>query len=604
MNHSDLIKPARQGDLSALTQLLHRALGPKGIRPLLTRSGSTLHIQLQTEGSVAAAAVIPSLRAGFLRLGIPGLDTLEISAEISGGQGAEPQWRQVCVLSGPSQESEQDPPANLLQTGAILAGTYRLLRQLAQNDRRRTWLAESKKGSGEHHPTQVVLKLLPFEPGLQWADFKLFQREARVLQHLDHPLIPRYCDSFEFTTPDHTTWFGLAQTYVPGRSLKELLEAGHRFTEAEVRRIAADVLSVLVYLHQLSPPLLHRDIKPSNLIADDQGRTHVVDFGSVQERSPSPGQSFTVVGSYGYAPVEQFGGRAVPASDLYALGATLIHLLTGTPPADLPQHQLKIQFAGRISISPALARWIDRLIEPAPENRYRTALAALQALQSLPPEEPQTQPQIPNSDGSDGIPRDLTQLTAGHLLAHLQKIQYHQRFFTAARGEPLSADSRRNPMPQRIPKPYGCRIQLEATPAQVQIRLPRRGLYWGDLFPVGLWTVFAAVILSLGSWPFALALWGVAAWGSQVAFGRTRLTLRRDQVQIERRFLGIYLRRQEPTAAVLGVFHEQGQRMPWAVNSHWVTLQVGIKSYRLGGHPLSWVECRWLAQEIQDWLKG
>jgi serine/threonine protein kinase len=592
MSHSDLLERARQGDLIALTQLLHRSLGPKGIRPHLTRNGSTLHIQLQAQQGVAAAAVVPSLKMGFQRLGIPGIDRLEISA----GQGSQAQ--QVCVLSAPSRQLAQDPPANLLQTGAILAGKYRLLRQLAQNDRRRTWLAEQLQDNVQPpaQPLTVVLKLLPFERGLQWADFTLFQREVRVLQHLDHPLIPRYCDSFEFTTPDHTTWFGLVQTHVSGHSLKGLLETGHRFTESEVRRIAADVLSVLVYLHQLSPPLLHRDIKPSNLIADDQGRTHVVDFGSVQERSPSPGQSFTVVGSYGYAPVEQFGGRAVPASDLYALGATLIHLLTGTPPADLPQHQLKIQFAGRISLSPALACWIDRLIEPAPENRYRTALSALQALQGLQADEPRPAPKLPNSEGTeegiDGILQNFTQLTVGYMLAHRQKIQYLQHSFSAS------------PSPQRIPQPYGCRIQLESAPGQLQIVLPRRGLHWGDLFPVGLWAVFGAVILTLGSWPLALALWGMAAWGSQVAFGRTRLTLRRDHVQIERRFLGIYLRRQEPTAAILGAFYEQGQRVPWSVNSHWVTLQVGIKSYRLGGHPLSWVECRWLAQEIQSWLKG
>ncbi len=587
MSHSDLLERVRQGDLTALTQLLQRSFAPKGIRPHLTRNGSTLHIQLQADVDIPAPAVIRSLETGFQRLGIPGIEQLEISA----GKGSQTQWRQVCVLQGSGGSEEPHPPVNLLQAGAILAGKYRLLRQLAQNDRRRTWLAEQLQGSAQPptQPRTVVLKLLPFERGLQWADFNLFQREVRVLQHLDHPLIPKYCDSFEFTTPDHTTWFGLAQTYVPGQSLKGLLEAGHRFTEAEVKRIAADVLSVLVYLHQLSPPLLHRDIKPSNLIADAQGRTHVVDFGSVQERSPSPGQSFTVVGSYGYAPVEQFGGRAVPASDLYALGATLIHLLTGTPPADLPQQQLKIQFAGRISLSPALARWIDRLIEPAPENRYRTAWTALQSLEAL--DQDQSHPSAPQPQPLH--PAGIAGGTAS--LLPLLRLLYSPR--TALPPYPQLTT-------QWIPKPYGCRIRLDSAPGELQIVLPRRGLYWGDLFPVALWAVFAAVILSVGSWPFALALWGVAGWGSQVAFGRTRLTLRRDHVQIERRFLGIYLRRREPTAAILGAFHEQGQRVPWSVNSHWVTLQVGIKSYRLGGHPLNWVECRWLAQEIQSWLKG
>ncbi|MEN9229884.1 MAG: protein kinase [Thermostichus sp. DG02_5_bins_236] len=587
MSPSQLLERARQGDLVALTQLLERSFAPKGIQLHLTQRDSTLQIQLQADKDIPAAVVIRSLQTGFQRLRIPGIERLEVSAI----QGSQTQWRQVCRLGESGGSRDPDPLVNLLQSGAILAGRYQLLRQLAQNDRRRTWLAEQVQEGAEAQPQKVVLKLLPFERGLQWADYTLFQREVRVLQHLDHPLVPKYCHAFEFTTPDHTSWFGLAQTYVPGQSLKALLEAGHRFTEAEVRRIAADVLSVLVYLHQLSPPLLHRDIKPSNLIVDAQGRTHVVDFGSVQDHTPTPGQSFTVVGSYGYAPMEQFGGRAVPASDLYALGATLIHLLTGTPPADLPQQQLKIQFAGRISIAPALTRWIDRLVEPAPENRYRTAWAALQSLEALDYEPAHLSPPRPQPLHPDGIriPEGASSLLP------LLRLLYSRKAALPPYPQLTS---------EWIPKPYGCRIHLDAAPRELQIVLPRRGLYWGDLFPVALWAVFAAVILSLGSWPFALALWGVAGWGSQVAFGRTRLTLRRDHVQIERRFLGIYLRRREPTAAILGAFHEQGQRVPWAVSSHWVTLQVGVKSYRLGGQPLSWVECRWLAQEIQNWLKG
>ncbi|MFQ3583799.1 MAG: protein kinase [Cyanobacteriota bacterium] len=587
MSPSQLLERARQGDLVALTQLLQRSFARKGIQLLLTQRDSTLQIQLQADWDIPAAAVIQFLQTGFQRLRIPGIERLEVAAF----QGSQTQWRQVCVLHGSGGSGNPDPLLNQLQAGAILVGRYQLLRQLAQNDRRRTWLAEQVQEGAEPlaQPRTVVLKLLPFERGVQWSDYTLFQREVRVLQHLNHPLVPKYCHSFEFTTPDHTPWLGLAQTYVPGQSLKELLETGHRFTEAEVRRIAADVLSVLVYLHQLSPPLLHRDIKPSNLIVDGQGRTHVVDFGGVQDHTPTPGQSFTVVGSYGYAPMEQFGGRAVPASDLYALGATLIHLLTGTPPADLPQQQLKIQFAGRISISPGLARWIDRLVEPAPENRYRTAWAALQSLQALDSEPAHSSPPPPQPLSPAGIPEGASSLLPLLRLLYSRKV--------ALPPDPQLTNA-------WIPKPYGCRIRLDSAPGELQIVLPRRGLHWGDLFPVGFWMVFAAVVLSLGSWPFALALWGAAGWGSQVAFGRTRLTLRRDYVQIERRFLGIYLRRREPTAAILGAFHEQGQRVPWGVSSHWVTIQVGIKSYRLGGHPLSWVECRWLAQEIQSWLKG
>ncbi len=87
-----------------------------------------------------------------------------------------------------------------------------------------------------------------------------------------------------------------------------------------------------------------------------------------------------MVGTYGYTPMEQFGGRAIPASDLYALGATLIHLATGSAPTDLPQVDLRVSFQDRTSLTPALVRWLERMTEPAPERRFPSARAALEAL--------------------------------------------------------------------------------------------------------------------------------------------------------------------------------------------------------------------------------
>jgi serine/threonine protein kinase len=174
----------------------------------------------------------------------------------------------------------------------------------------------------------------------------LFEREAQVLKQLNHPRIPQYRDYFAID--DRMLWFGLVQDYIPGTSLKDLLSQGKRFSQEQVRQIAVEVLQILIYLHELNPPVLHRDIKPSNLILGDDGQVYLVDFGAVQDRAAKEGATFTVVGTYGYAPMEQFGGRTVPASDLYALGTTLIHLLTGIAPADLPQDDLRIQFSDKV----------------------------------------------------------------------------------------------------------------------------------------------------------------------------------------------------------------------------------------------------------------
>jgi serine/threonine protein kinase len=168
----------------------------------------------------------------------------------------------------------------------------------------------------------------------------------------------------------------MVQTYIPGISFKDLLTQGQRFTEVEIKAIAAEILQILQYLHSLNPAVLHRDIKPSNLLRGEDGQVYLVDFGAVQDRAATEGATFTVVGTYGYAPIEQFGGRTVPASDLYALGATLIHLVTGTAPADLPQRQMQIQFRDRANLSPTFANWLQKLTEAALENRFATATEA------------------------------------------------------------------------------------------------------------------------------------------------------------------------------------------------------------------------------------
>ncbi len=129
-------------------------------------------------------------------------------------------------------------------------------------------------------------------------------------------------------------------------------------------------------------PVLHRDIKPSNLILGEDNYIYLIDFGAVQDKAAFAGSTFTIVGTYGYAPMEQFGGRAVAASDLYTLGANLIHLLTGVSPADLPQQDLQIQF-GRISLDSNFVWWIAKLVQPYATKRFQTARQALDALRSL-----------------------------------------------------------------------------------------------------------------------------------------------------------------------------------------------------------------------------
>jgi serine/threonine protein kinase len=262
----------------------------------------------------------------------------------------------------------------MLTIGQTLYDRYQLQEKLGQSAGRQTWRALDLKAESK----PIVLKLLAFGDEMQWDDLKLFEREAQVLRQLDHPRIPKCLDSFSIE--DRILWFGLVQDYIAGTSLKQLIQDGKRFSEEEVRKIAIAVLDILRDLHQLNPPLLHRDIKPSNLILGTDEQIYLIDFGAVQDRAPVEGGTFTVVGTYGYTPIEQFGGRAVAASDLYALGTTLIHLLTGTAPADLPQRYLKVQWRDRATLTASFADWIDQLSHPDVEQRYQTANDAIQGL--------------------------------------------------------------------------------------------------------------------------------------------------------------------------------------------------------------------------------
>ena len=262
----------------------------------------------------------------------------------------------------------------------ILANRYEVQQQLGKKAGRRTFLATDLV-TGK----SVIVKLLAFSNDFEWDDLKLFEREAQTLKSLSHPHIPAYLDYFEVNSPTYKG-FALVQTYISAQTIEQYLQAGRKFTEIEVKEIAKAVLEILKYLHELNPPVVHRDIKPSNILLGERsgnsvGLVYLIDFGSVQTVLAAEGGTRTVVGTYGYMPQEQFGGRTVPASDLYSLGCTMIYLVTGTNPADLPQKDFRIQFQQVANISPSFANWLQRITEPSLEKRFSSATQALTALE-------------------------------------------------------------------------------------------------------------------------------------------------------------------------------------------------------------------------------
>jgi Serine/threonine protein kinase len=261
----------------------------------------------------------------------------------------------------------------------ILGDRYEVQQQLSKKAGRQTLLVRDLE-------TQklAVIKLLTFDSDFEWDDLKLFEREAAILKTLSHPAIPQYLDYLELDGKNGKG-FAIVQTYIEAKSLEQHLKAGRSFSETEIKEIAKALLEILTYLHGHTPPVIHRDIKPSNILLANRsghsvGQVYLVDFGSVQTLAGKEGGTVTVVGTYGYMPPEQFGGRAVPASDIYSLGATLIYLVTGSHPADLPQKNLKIQFEPAVNISQELTLWLKRMTEPSLERRLATVQDAFSAL--------------------------------------------------------------------------------------------------------------------------------------------------------------------------------------------------------------------------------
>ena len=249
---------------------------------------------------------------------------------------------------------------------AVAPGGYAVDRVLAQSPHGRVYRAQAPDGS------VVALKELQFAsvPGAQQID--AFEREAATLKTLHHPRIPRYVASFTEGEGVHLRLY-LAAEFIEGEPLSSRIARGP-FTEAELRDVAAQVLAVLAYLHKLG--VLHRDIKPDNLIVRPPGELVLVDFGSARQLSGSRTYGSTLVGTFGYMPTEQLGGTVDATSDLFALGATLLHAATGKPPADLLASDMSL----RVPRDAPLRDLIAQLVQPRRERRLQNAAAALEAL--------------------------------------------------------------------------------------------------------------------------------------------------------------------------------------------------------------------------------
>ncbi|HLK38866.1 MAG TPA: serine/threonine-protein kinase [Polyangiaceae bacterium] len=220
------------------------------------------------------------------------------------------------------------PPAPPDAHTTLHGGRYVLLGPLGTGSQGTTWDAVDRREG-----RAVAVKRFDVRGATAWKDVELAEREARVVATLDYPTLPRYVEHFEEGGALY-----LVMEKIEGVPLSELKG---KMTDADVMRLLRDADRALAYLHGRSPPVFHRDLKPSNVIRRPDGSFAFVDFGAVRERLRPQGGS-TVVGTFGYMAPEQFQGRAGPGSDVYAIGATAMAILTGSEPEELPHRGLAI----------------------------------------------------------------------------------------------------------------------------------------------------------------------------------------------------------------------------------------------------------------------
>src|SRR3989344_1253363 len=188
---------------------------------------------------------------------------------------------------------------------------------------------------------EVCIKTFSLLAANSWKAKELLEREKAILEQLDHPAIPKFKDYFTAGEGPREIHY-LVMEYVQGQNLARLVEGNKLFTVDEAAKIGQEVLEILGYLHSYAPPVIHRDIKPANLILTSEQRIKLVDFGSAQLEFAKMLGGSTMAGTPGYAPLEAMISQAVPQSDIYALGATLLHLLTRRDPHDFLDSQYRL----------------------------------------------------------------------------------------------------------------------------------------------------------------------------------------------------------------------------------------------------------------------
>jgi eukaryotic-like serine/threonine-protein kinase len=485
----------------------------------------------------------------------------------------------------------------------------------------------------------VALKAIALRGMRNWKVLELFERESRALQQLDHPAIPGFVDSFEVDGEDDVVYV-LVQCKASGTSLQNLLESGFRFSPEHTTELFRQLLDVLRFLSELNPIVLHRDVKPANIIVDisvdrpgSNGMTvSLVDFGAVNSGiiRETQDNTLTLIGTTGFMAPEQLGGTADARSDLYACGATMLYVLSGRSPSHVPHKRLRLDVA---SVVPKEKRVqlgntytvMQKLLEPAPEDRYQTARAALTALTAPPTLPRETFP----TNSSSGNPRRRRRGLRFDAIgdnddAFWSDNDSENEFDNAISGRRTLVGRSKDPV-MRVRQPAGSNVVIErdANDNLLRVFIPSKGVT-GQVLSSGAfafaWTGFtsfwtlgvltggASSIMALFSLPFWFAGAKMARKVADDVRGTTELVIsvgggEREVYFFSLRIGGAFGKPQEVEGDARDLIDAQVETTMFT-NGRPVTAMVlreGVNEH-LMGETLDQSEQVWLAGEINSFL--
>ncbi len=211
----------------------------------------------------------------------------------------------------------------------------------------------------------VLIKELSMRTLDQWKTEELFKREALVLSQLKHKAIPEFIENFSLGYKRNSRMY-IVMEFIEGKSLEQ--ERKERlYREREILELMKEILNVLNYIHSLTPPIIHRDLKPDNIMRRKDGSIVLIDFGSVRDIIKPNGGS-TLIGTSGYMPPEQFMGKVSKKSDYYALGVTIVVMLSRKSPEELYEG-LEFKWQKHIEVSEKFYNLLDMMLKYHEDER-------------------------------------------------------------------------------------------------------------------------------------------------------------------------------------------------------------------------------------------